>query len=290
MTNFTFSLIALATGAVIGGISAWLVQKSKYEAKLEEEMSNYRKSRNEAERKRRDRAAAKEKAASDIFESLTKEQKETMRLIITEAIEKLEIKKADSEDDEFDLGNEGEAEEEEAPVIIGPKPGEPEDEDDEEDEKYYAPMFTEEQVRWAKTKTENGDYTEEEMAEELGISTYQLRELLDNYEAELAKREYQAVASGYSTSNEPYNIDEEEYEDGEPTYNKELLLYYRGDGTIIFEESDEQMLEIGMCLGNIKKTLRNDRENSDDFIYVRNNTYKTDYKILCINETYFDEA
>lgn len=288
MSNFTFSLISLAVGAAIGAFATYLVQKSKYENKLEEEMAEYRQSRNEAERRRREKAKAKEKDASDIFDALTEDNKKTMQLIISEAIEKRKIK---NDDDEFDFDNEDEfrkAAESIRTYAAKEDMGEPDD-DHEEDYEYSEPI-PEEQMLWAKKKIENGDYTEEEMAEELGVSRLRLRELLENYEAELAKREYQAVASGYSTSNEPYNIDEEEYEDGEPTYNKELLLYYRGDGTIIFEESEEQMLEIGMCLGNIKKTLRNDRENSDGFIYVRNNTYKTDYKILCINENFFDEA
>lgn len=82
---------------------------------------------------------------------------------------------------------------------------------------------------------------------------------------------------------DPYDISYDEFVDDNPHFDKDTILYYSEDDTLIYESTGEQILNDEYVLGEDWRGLFGD----DGTFYIRNERVGADYEVILRNESYY---
>lgn len=85
-----------------------------------------------------------------------------------------------------------------------------------------------------------------------------------------------------STINKPYIISSDDF--GNMGYSEVSLIYYSDD--ILTEDGSDEKLSINKIIG--KENIKHLKKHTEDAIYIRNESIKTDYEILLDKRKYAD--
>lgn len=86
-------------------------------------------------------------------------------------------------------------------------------------------------------------------------------------------------------SGEPFIIDELEFNEGEPEWDKESLTYFAGDDTLV-DDKNMPVDNVNMYVGERHLDMFGVLSNNNKLVYVRNAQISTDFEILKDNGRY----